>query len=133
MTKTLSGISTTAAAGTGTWLSGLSGWPAGGGVLRRYVRGRARVILDLLIDHPGEQLEAGWLASQIAGTSAVGVPQPQLVARAFRDMQSAQAVSGRSLPVLLVARERRRCQLWHEARSRLTVPAGPRAPPARRA
>jgi Family of unknown function (DUF6416)/Domain of unknown function (DUF3883) len=62
------------------------------------VRGRGRVLLDLLIDHPGEQLGAGWLASQIVDETPRGRALPQLVARAFRDMQPAQAVSGRRYP-----------------------------------
>ena len=62
------------------------------------VTGRARVILDLLIDHPGEQLGAVWLASQILDETSSGRALPQLVARAFRDMQAAQAASGRRYP-----------------------------------
>lgn len=62
------------------------------------VTGRARVILDLLIDHPGEQLGAGWLASQILGEAPSGHALPQLVARAFRDMQAARAASERRYP-----------------------------------
>jgi hypothetical protein len=61
-------------------------------------RGRARSLLDLLIDNPGEQLDADSLADQIAGENANGLAKPQLVARAFRDMRSAQTASGRRYP-----------------------------------
>jgi hypothetical protein len=60
--------------------------------------GRARSLLDLLIDHPGEQLDADWLGDQIAGESADGLARPQLVARAFGDMRQAQMASGRRYP-----------------------------------
>jgi hypothetical protein len=60
--------------------------------------GRARTLLDLLIDHPGDQLGADWLASQIAGDNAKGVAKPQSVARAFGDMRTAQTASGRRYP-----------------------------------
>ena len=56
------------------------------------------MLLDLLIDHPGDQLESGWLADQIAGDNANGLAKPQLVARAFRDMRAAQTASGRRYP-----------------------------------
>lgn len=59
-------------------------------------RGRARSVLDLLIDHPGERLDAEWLADQIAdGTAAA---RPQLVARAFGGMSRVKAESGRRYP-----------------------------------
>jgi hypothetical protein len=61
-------------------------------------RGRARSLLDLMIDHPGEQLDADWLGDQIAGESADGRARPQLVARAFRDMSRAQTESARRYP-----------------------------------
>src|SRR5258708_14191847 len=45
-----------------------------------------------------EQLDAYWLADQIAGESGNGRARPQLVARAFGDMHAAHTASGRRYP-----------------------------------
>lgn len=60
--------------------------------------GRARSILDLMIDRPGQLLDANWIADQIAGRSMSGLARPQVVARGIRDMRTAQTASGRRYP-----------------------------------
>jgi hypothetical protein len=61
-------------------------------------KGRGKAFLDLMIDRPGELLDADWIASQIAGPSTDGRADRQIVARALRDLRAAQTASGRRYP-----------------------------------
>jgi transposase-like protein len=76
-------------------------WSAADGSLAEafYVttRGRARAFLDVLMDRPGEQLNADIVADQVVGQELTG-PARHMVARTLRDMGAAQAASGRRLP-----------------------------------
>jgi Family of unknown function (DUF6416)/Domain of unknown function (DUF3883) len=96
-------------------------------------RGRARWLLDLLMDNPGRQLDADSLADQIAGVQANGLAKPQLVARAFRDMRAAQTASGRRYPFYWwsengsptkYAMKRAVAQLFRQARRAVTATRG---------
>ena len=61
---------------------------------------RARAFLDLLIDRPGQLLDADWIADQILGSDAARdrTSGRRTVARSIRGMRRAQTESGRRYP-----------------------------------
>ena len=66
----------------------------------RSLVGNARLIFDLLMDHPGQQVDSDWLAAQILGPARGGAGESarQVVAGSLRVTGELAAASGRRLP-----------------------------------